>query len=79
HQNPDTFFEEGVAGFVPFAGSVYEVIPVSRQRLKSTFSTVGAANMGEFHEKAVLELQSMAAFHDGQIHNMIQAGGEDEH
>lgn len=74
HQSPDTFFEEGISGFVPYTGSVYDVIPVSVQRLKSTFSTVGAANMLEFHQKAVLELQSIAACHDGQIHNIIPAG-----
>ena len=72
HQNPDTFFEEGISGFVPYMGSVYDVMPVSQQRLKSTFSTTGAATMGEFHEKAVLELQSLSAHADSHVHNIIR-------
>jgi len=78
YQSPETFFEEGISGFVPFMGSVYDVLPVSQQRLKSTFSTVGAENISEFHQKAVLELQSVSAYHDGQVHNMIPTGaGQD--
>ena len=72
HQHPDTFFEEGISGFVPYMGSVYDVLPISRQRLKATFNTVGAATMNAFHEKAVLELQSFSAYADGQVHNIIR-------
>ena len=72
HQQAETFFEEGISGFVPYMGSVYDVLPISMQRLKSTFSTVGAATMNAFHEKAVLELQSFSAHADGQVHNMIR-------
>ena len=71
HQRRQNFFEEGISGFVPYAGSVYEVITVSAQRLKSTFSTVGAGSIRQFHENAVLELQSPSAHADGQVHHMI--------
>lgn len=75
YQNPETFFEEGISGFVPHLGSVYDVIPISKQRLKSTLSNTGAATMNEFHKKAVIELQSISAYQDGQVHNMIGEEG----
>ena len=71
-QNRETFFEEGVDGFVPHVGSIYDYLPVSRQQLKATLSTVGASNIEDFHELAVLELQSPLAQHDSQIHDITK-------
>ncbi len=68
-----TFFEEGVQGFVPSAGSIYDILPVSKNKLTSTLRTAGAVNMEEFHNLSVLELQSQGAVNDGKISNMIQS------
>jgi IMP dehydrogenase len=61
------FFEEGVNGFVPYVGSIYDFLPVSRRQLEATLT------IDDFHKLAVLELQSPLAQRDGQVHNMILA------
>ncbi len=70
-QDSNTFFEEGISGFVPYAGSIYDSLPISRQRLKATLSTVGTASIADFHKNAILEIQSPSAHQDSQVHNMI--------
>ena len=70
--NSYSFFEEGVNGFVPSIGSIYDILPISRNKLISSFRTAGAANMQEFHELSVLELQSPRSIIDGKVNNMIQ-------
>jgi IMP dehydrogenase len=70
--NSFTFFEEGVQGFVPSAGSIYDILPISRNKLIAAFRTAGAVNMKDFHRSAVLELQSPKSINDGKVNNMIQ-------
>ena len=70
HQSASTFFEEGVVGYVPYEGSVFNSIPRARQRLKATLSTAGAASIQELHENAVLERQTFTASEAGRIHDM---------
>ncbi len=70
--NSRSFFEEGIYGFVPSKGSIYEILPVSRNKLISAFRTAGASNIKEFHESSVLELQSPGSINDGKVNNMIQ-------
>ena len=72
HHNSHSFFEEGVDGFVHSVGSIYDILPVSRNKLISTFRTVGARDINDFHRLAVLELQSQRSIYDGQVNNMIQ-------
>ncbi len=72
HNNSVSFFEEGVQGFVPSAGSIYDILPISRNKLISTLRTAGAANMMDFHNLSILELQSPGSINDGKVHNMIQ-------
>ena len=71
-QNLSSFFEEGINGFVSSTGSIYEILPESRNKLISTFRTVGAANMNDFHRLSVLELQSPGSINDGKVNNVIQ-------
>lgn len=72
-QARDAFFEEGIEGYVPYAGSIYDVVPVSKKRLKAALYAAGALAMDEFHELAVLERQSPLAQMDGKVHHMMQA------
>ncbi len=72
YHNSKSFFEEGVQGFVPSIGSIYDILPISRNKLVSTFRTAGAANIKDFHKSAVLELQSPGSINDGKVNNMIQ-------
>ena len=70
YQSASTFFEEGVAGNVPYEGSVFDSIPSAKQRLKATLSTTGAESIQDLHENAVLELQTYSASEAGRIHDM---------
>jgi len=70
YQSASSFFEEGVVGYVPYEGSVFDAIPVARQRLKATLSTAGAANIQALHDNAVLELQTLSASEAGRVHDM---------
>ena len=71
HQSAATFFEEGISGYVPYEGSIFDSIPVARQRLKATLSTAGVANIQALHQNAVLELQTLSALADSRVHDMI--------
>jgi IMP dehydrogenase len=70
-QARDIFFEEGITGYVPHMGSVYDKLPVILQILGATLATSGCRNMDELHEQAVLEKQSPTALGDSQVHDMV--------
>ena len=70
-QAKDIFFEEGITGYVPHMGSVYEKLPVILQILGATLATSGCRTMDELHEQAVLEKQSPTALGDSQVHDMV--------
>jgi IMP dehydrogenase len=70
-QTQQTFFEEGISGFVPHAGSALEVVPVTIQQLKSSLSTAGCASVEQLHSDAELELQSTGSLRASGIHNMV--------
>ena len=72
-QTLDRFFEEGVEGYVPFRGSIYDSLPVTGKRLEASLSAAGASTIEDFHKVAVLELQSAMSLKDGRIHDMIPA------
>ncbi len=74
----DAFFEEGVNGFVPYAGSIYEILPISRNQLIATLQAVGVSTLDDYRKIAVLEQQSTLAQRDGQVHNMIQTNTQNE-
>jgi IMP dehydrogenase len=65
------FFEEGIVGYVPHLGSMYDKLPVVLQILRSTLATAGCATVAELHAKAVLEMQSSTALLDSKIHDMV--------
>jgi IMP dehydrogenase len=47
-------FEEGVDGYVPYAGSVYDSVPLTLAKLRSTLSSCGSNTLRSFHQEAVL-------------------------
>lgn len=67
----DTFFEEGVEGFVPHIGSLYIHLRETLLKMKSSMSSCGCANVDQFHNEAVLELQSDSALRDADVHDII--------
>ncbi len=70
-QAKDIFFEEGITGYVPHMGSMYDKLPVILQILRATLATTGCHTMDELHRQAVLEKQSPTALGDSQVHDMV--------
>ncbi len=67
----DTFFEEGVEGFVPHIGSIYSNLRETTLKMKSSLSSAGCKDIKELHENAVVELQSAPAGKDADVHGII--------
>ncbi len=63
-------FEEGVDGWVPYAGHLSDVVQKSTKVIRSTMSNLGCLNIKELHEKAVLEQRSAASIIEGQPHDI---------
>ena len=74
-QLPELFFEEGVVGHVPHAGSIYEKLPVLVQMVRAALATAGCCTIDALHTHAVLERQSPVALQDSQIHDMVPVHG----
>jgi IMP dehydrogenase len=47
-------FEEGVDGYVPYAGSLYDNVAMTMTKLKATMVSCGSTSLPEFHANAVL-------------------------
>ncbi|MBN1382375.1 MAG: hypothetical protein JXA41_11915 [Deltaproteobacteria bacterium] len=67
-----------MSGYVPFEGSIFDTVPIARQRLKATLSTAGAADIRELHKNAVLELQTASALEASRVNNITVLRQEDE-
>jgi IMP dehydrogenase len=65
-------FEEGVDGYVPVVGSVNEVLSVTLSKLRATMCNLGALNLREFNQNAVLTLVSEQSIVEGGTSNIIQ-------
>ena len=70
-QIKEIFFEEGISGYVPHVGSIYEKLPTVLQVLRATLATAGCRSIAELHENAVLEKQSPSALVDSKIHDIV--------
>ena len=55
-------FEEGVDGYVPYAGSLYDNVDTTIAKLKATMISCGATTLRDFHENAVLVPVSQQSF-----------------
>jgi IMP dehydrogenase len=47
-------FEEGVDGYVPYAGSLYDNVALTMAKLKATLVSCGSTTLRSFHDNAVL-------------------------
>ena len=70
-QLKETFFEEGLSGYVPHVGSIFDKLPTIIQMLRATLATAGCRTIDELHTNAVLEMQSSIALLDSQVHDMV--------
>jgi IMP dehydrogenase len=55
-------FEEGVDGYVPWAGSLYDHVDTTIAKLKATMISCGATTLPDFHANAVLVPVSQQSF-----------------
>ena len=66
-------FEEGIDGYVPHVGSIYDHLPVIIQMIQAGLSTAGCTTINDLHTHAVLERQSPVALQDSGLHNIEPA------
>jgi IMP dehydrogenase len=64
------FFEEGVEGLVPHAGSIFDGVPVLERALRSALATAGCTTIRALHRGALLERQSPASLGDSAVHDL---------
>jgi IMP dehydrogenase len=63
-------FEEGIDGFVPYAGALKDVVRKSIKIIRATMGNAGCINLSELHSKAVLERRSPASIVEGKPHDI---------
>ncbi|HEY8583159.1 MAG TPA: IMP dehydrogenase, partial [Capillimicrobium sp.] len=72
-------FEEGVDGYVPYAGSLYDNVSMTIAKLKATLASCGSSTLREFHENAVLVQVSSQSYlqntHEVHVRDFPQAPG----
>jgi IMP dehydrogenase len=54
HSGDHLVFEEGVDGYVPYAGSLYDNVAMTIAKLKATMISCGSTTLRTFHDDAVL-------------------------
>ena len=65
-------FEEGVDGYVPYAGRLKEnILDDITARIISTMINAGARDIHEFHKKAILQHISPLALKEGKAHDIL--------
>ncbi|MBT4521253.1 MAG: IMP dehydrogenase [Halieaceae bacterium] len=70
--NSTDYFAEGVSGWVPHSGSIFDVVPASCSKLKASLSSAGCYSIEQLHNSAQLEHQSPVALGDSAVHNMVK-------
>ncbi len=70
-QTKENFFEEGISGYVPHVGSIFDKLPTVIQMLRATLATAGCRTVDQLHANAVLEMQSPSALMDSKIHDIV--------
>ena len=63
-QLKNLFFEEGITGYVPHLGSIYDKLPIVLQVLRASMATAGCRTIDELHETAA-QATGLFDFGDG--------------
>ncbi len=64
-------FEEGVEGYVPYAGKLSENLDLTVSKIIATMCTCGALTLEELREKSRLTLVSSPSIREGAAHDII--------
>jgi len=69
-------FLEGVEGFVEYAGKLRDNLPQFLSKIRAAMASCGCASIRQLHERAELELVSGLSIREGQVHDILQFGGD---
>jgi IMP dehydrogenase len=72
-QTSRLFFEEGIEGWVPHEGSIYDGLPRLALAVRSALATAGCRTVADLQDRAVLEPQSEASLRDAAVRGMERA------
>lgn len=64
-------FEEGVDGYVPYAGKLKDNVELTISKIVATMCTCGALTIDELQQKARITLISPATIREGGVHDII--------
>jgi IMP dehydrogenase len=64
-------FEEGVDGYVPYAGKLKDNLDITLAKIRSTMSTCGAFSLNELRQNARLTIVSGRTIVEGGVHDII--------
>ncbi|MGA2378646.1 MAG: IMP dehydrogenase [Spirochaetia bacterium] len=63
-------FEEGVDGYVPYAGKLKDNLDLTLDKIRSTMVSCGAASIPELRSKARIALASAVSIREGSAHDI---------
>ncbi|MDD4528119.1 MAG: IMP dehydrogenase, partial [Candidatus Margulisbacteria bacterium] len=64
-------FEEGVDGYVPYAGKLKDTLSITLEKVKSTMCSCGSRSIEELKRTARLTLVSATSIIEGGAHDVI--------
>ena len=64
-------FEEGVDGYVPYAGKLKDNLEITLAKIRATLSACGASTIKDFQSKARLTVVSSRTIEEGGVHDVI--------
>jgi IMP dehydrogenase len=64
-------FEEGVDGYVPYAGTLKDNLDITLDKIRSTMVSCGASSIPELQTKARIVLASAVSIREGGAHDIV--------
>ncbi|HUI71193.1 MAG TPA: IMP dehydrogenase [Spirochaetia bacterium] len=64
-------FEEGVDGYVPYAGKLKDNLDITLDKIRSAMVSCGALSIPEFQSKARVTLASAVSIREGSAHDIV--------
>ena len=64
-------FEEGVDGYVPYAGKLKDNLDITLDKMRSTMVSCGASSIPELQSKARIALASAVSIREGGAHDIV--------
>lgn len=68
-----SFFSEGIDGFVEYAGKLKDNLELLTTKIKSAMSSCGCSDINQFHAESIVELASMFSIREGQAHDIYMS------